>query len=77
MDVFYVIRVEGGIYPYQYGPFMSESKQTEVAQQKHKESTDNDAIFWLNVKNLGFDNLPDITIGSYGASFFTEWKEGS
>jgi len=66
MKKFYLIDVVGSIDPALLGPFETDAKRDEQARLFHKAQRDDDALFWLDVK----DGEP--SIGSYTGEFFKE-----
>jgi hypothetical protein len=61
----YLIHVKGGVEPHIKGPYANEKFQSRYAKSIHKEISDEDALFWLDV---GEDGVP--LIGSYAGGFF-------
>lgn len=61
----YVLVIRGGIEPELSPMCRSEKERNRLARKLHKESSDEDAILWLDIDN---DGRP--TVGSWPGKFF-------
>jgi len=72
---YYIVDVHGGIEPDLSGPYATAADRDTAARQVHREQSDDDATFWLDIALI--DGKPPIVdIGSYSGAFFHDERDG-
>jgi len=64
---YYVLFVEGDVFPILNGPFRSDKKRNDEARRLKRTEGEDNGIYWMNISKKGKP-----VIGAYSAGFFTE-----